>query len=351
MRIIFATKPHLPLLGGAQLTTHFLAGEMIGRGHSVTVIALEPTHQLAQLAEPLPYELISSMVPEQALSELLATRGADCVVVGGYHDRTASWANQMLRAAAPVPTVFYLHDIGTIELAAEANGRIDRVVTVSEFLAGRVRRLGVEATCIEPIVDRRRYRVATSRRVALFINPVAQKGVDVAFALAQARPDITFAFVRCWPLDQPRVAAIEARAGRLCNVQVRHSVTDPRLLYGDARVLLVPSPYPEAWPRVAAEAQASGIPVIGSNVGGVAEAADGVGLFVEPDASIDRWEQALAALWDDEILYRKHVPRARKAAERPSISPRSVGDRFECLVRDLTRADGGEVVERMGQLR
>lgn len=331
MRIIFATKPHLPMLGGAQLTTHYLAEELARRGHSVTVLALEPSKPTPRRRDPFPYELVSTSAPQNLLGELLATERADCVVVGGYHDRTAPWVSAMLCAAGPVPTILYLHDIGTVSLATDA----DRVATVSKFLAERVQRLGVEAVCIEPVVELRRYRVATSRHVALFINPVMQKGVEVAFALAEARPDIPFAFVRCWPLDRTRIAALAARAAPLPNVQVRDSVMDARLLYGDARVLLVPSPYPEAWPRVAAEAQASGIPVIGADVGGIAEAAGGIGLFIDPHAPLAQWEQALVTLWEDERVYREHAERASDAAKRESITPRSVGDRFERLIRTL----------------
>lgn len=347
LRIILATKPHLPVLGGAQLTIHYLAEELVRRGHAVTVLAQPPRHPPRRARGPVPYEVIDASAPAARLSELLEAGPADCVVINGYHDRTAPWAREMLRAAGSVPRIFYLHDIGTVQLAAEERSRIDHVVTVSRFLAERARELGVESVCIEPIVDRHHYATDTSREVALFVNPVGQKGAELAFALAELRPDIPFAFVLCWPLEESAVAAIEARATSLPNVQIRESVTEPRLLYGDARVLLVPSPYPEAWPRVAAEAQASGIPVIGSSTGGVSEAADDAGLFLDPDAPVRRWEQALESLWEDEILYRSHVVRARRAAARDSITPGSAGDRFESLIRALGDGEGdAPAVER-----
>src|SRR5947199_265844 len=84
----------------------------------------------------------------------------------------------------------------------------------THYLAEEVRAAGVHASCIEPIVDRRHYRVASSRETALFVNPVVQKGVEVAFALAEARPDISFAFVRCWRLEPARLESLRARAAR-----------------------------------------------------------------------------------------------------------------------------------------
>jgi len=337
VHIVFATKPHLPVIGGAQLSTHFLAEELVARGHVVTVLAIDPPYKVDSPGGlgSFSYRLINSSVPERELSHLLAGGQADCVVVCGYHERMANWATKMLRAAGPVPTIFYLRDVAAVEVAVRAQPHIDRVVAASAFLVGRLRQLGVDATCIEPIVDRARYGVTTTRRVALLVNPVEQKGVEIVFALARARPDIPFAFALCWPLKDPVLKALRQKAARFGNVELRARVTDPCLLYGDARVLLVPSTYPEAWPRVAAEAQTSGIPVIGSNTGGVSEAAGGVGMFIDPDGPLEQWEQALTELWDYPARYEVHVTRAWAAAERECMTPSSVGARFEALVDDL----------------
>lgn len=318
---------------------HYLARELGSRGHSVTLLALRPEPRISSPLRWSPegagYQLITSETPERELSELIASQRVDRVIVGGYHSRTVEWARRMLAITSGLPTVLYLQDVGAVELAGEPDLKIDRVVAVSRFLAQQAGGAGAGVACIEPIVEHRRYGVATTRRVALFVNPVPQKGVEVALELARARPDVQFAFVRCWHLFDGPLRALRDRAAGSGNVEIRDGVLDPRLLYGDARVLLVPSRYPEAWPRVAAEAQASGIPVIGTQVGGVAEAAGYTGAFVDPEAPMEQWVEALTHMWEDENGYHEHVAEAARAGRRSEISPQSVGDRLESLLRSL----------------
>ena len=323
------------MAGGAQMTTHHLAEELARRGHDVTVVALAPSYRppAPPFAAALGYRVVTSETPAEVLAGMAGE--LDCVIVGGYHDRTVPWAEEMLGAAGGVPAVLYLHDVGALDLTARPELGIGAIVTVSRFLGERVRARGAEATCIEPIVDPDHYRVDTSRRVALFVNPVAQKGVDAALGMAEARPDIPFAFVRCWRIPDAEDEPLRVRARAAGNVELRDTVWDPRELYRDARVLLVPSRYPEGWPRVTAEAQASGIPVVSADVGGASEAANGAAVLVAPDAPDARWAEALGRLWDDAAEYDARAAAAAAAAARQAVSARSVGDRFEALLAGL----------------
>ena len=114
MRILFVTKPHLPAFGGAQLTTHFLAEELIRRGHDVVVFAQQPPFDAPQPPRDTRYGylVLRSSETERDLPGVVAKHEPDCVVVGGYHQEVASWADDMLAIAAPVPTVLYAHDVG-----------------------------------------------------------------------------------------------------------------------------------------------------------------------------------------------------------------------------------------------
>ncbi len=162
---------------------------------------------------------------------------------------------------------------------------------------------GIASAVVPPIVDRSRYLVPTTRRVALFVNPVQKKGLDRVLLLAKARPDIPFAFVRCWYIPPEDLARLQARVEALGNVELRDSVDDPARLYGDARIVLMPSSYPEAWGRVAAEAVAATIPVLASCVGGLPEAVGDGGIVVDPDEHSDEWIRQLSAIWDDVSVY------------------------------------------------
>jgi glycosyltransferase involved in cell wall biosynthesis len=340
LRILFLTKSHLPIVGGAEITTHSLASELLRRGHPVTVLARQdprrPPHP--ETDRSFGYHTLRSARPEDPLPAVLQSFAPAIVVVGGYHAETVDWARRMLIGAGHLPTLLHLHDVASAPLVAEADLEIDGVVSVSSFVAKQVAAYGVEVTCIPPIVDRARYRVRSSRRVALFVNPVPQKGVETAFALARARPDVPFAFTRCWYLAPEALLGLRERARELANVELREGVSDPALLYGDAKLLLVPSTYPEAWARVAPEAQMSAIPVLASDVGGLPEAVGDGGILVDPGGGVELWSEALASVWDDDVAYQRCVSLAERAGTRIDLQPSVVGDRFEALLQQVVGA-------------
>ena len=144
----------------------------------------------------------------------------DVAVVGGNVQGLGGVTEAVLAELRAVPAVLYLHDAPA---AALAELPFDRVLAASRFIAGLVRcRDDVEV--LPPIVDRRRYAVATNSRTALFVNPVPEKGLHTALALATRRPDVPFAFTRCWPMAPPGVASLRAELRRLGNVELRDAV-------------------------------------------------------------------------------------------------------------------------------
>ncbi len=343
MRILFVTKPHLPAVGGAQLTTHFLVQELVRRGHTVTVFAQQPPFDAPHPPRDSGhgYLVIHSSDTATDLPGVIGEHSPDCVVVGGYHQELTSWVDTMLMMSAPLPTVLYAHDVGVTVGAFDRSRRADAVVAVSRFVAERLAEQGIASSVVPPIVDRSRYLVPTTRRVALFVNPVEKKGLDRALSLAEARPDIPFAFVRCWYIPPQDLARLHARVEALGNVELRDSVDDPARLYGDARVVLMPSTYPEAWGRVAAEAVAATIPVLASSIGGIPEAMGDGGIVVDPGAPIDEWTRQLGVLWDDASVYDHYVARAEAAARtRHDMAAASVGATFEALVDRVIASSG-----------
>jgi glycosyltransferase involved in cell wall biosynthesis len=338
MRIVFATKKHLPALGGGQLTVHHLARELSARGHSVTVLSHEPP---GARSDDLDYPVVRSTARGEALSALLAETWADAVVVHAYHRSMRPWAESILDAAHALPTVLYLHDAGSVELAVDRHADVGAVAAVSAHLAGLVAEAGTAAEVVYPMVDARDYRVPTTRRRVLFVNPAASKGLDAMCSLAALEPEIAFVWARCWPLSPEVVEYVESQAGRLDNVEFRRdAVRDPAELYRDARVLLVPSVAEEAYGRVAREALMSGIPVIASDVGGLPESVGEGGVLMRRGASPEEWAVALRSLLDDEALYADYVARAERQAATESTSAAVVGDQFERLLERAAQTAG-----------
>ena len=163
--------------------------------------------------------------------------------------------------------------------------------------------LGVDSRVIYPVIDGAQYRVLPGGSHCVFVNPHPSKGIAIALALAAACPDIPFLIVEAWTLDGPAHSANRLRAAALPNVTWLRRVADMRTVYAQARVMLVPSQWEEAFGRVVAEAQVSGIPALVSDIGGLPEAVGPGGCLVPPTARL-----ATAAL--------RHAARPDMAAAR-----------------------------------
>src|SRR5204862_7081227 len=107
----------------------------------------------------------------------------------------------------------------------------------------------------------------------------------------------------------------------------------PAVVYlHDARVLLVPSVTAEGWGRVVREAQASGIPVVATGVGGLPEAVGSGGIVVPPAAGFEGLLRALAMLWDDREAYAVAAERSEHQGADPATSSNTVAPAFERLL-------------------
>jgi glycosyltransferase involved in cell wall biosynthesis len=82
----------------------------------------------------------------------------------------------------------------------------------------------------------------------------------------------------------------------LPNVTVLEPRAEVGEIYAQTRLLLVPSQWEETFGRVAIEAFANGIPVIGSSVGGLKEHVGEAGILVEEKRDVGAWVRAIEEL-------------------------------------------------------
>jgi glycosyltransferase involved in cell wall biosynthesis len=205
-----------------------------------------------------------------------------------------------------LPINFYFHDVYFDIVGGDLRAlRGVRFISNSAFTRDRVReKFNIDSEVIPPIFfNADAYEVATSRKNVTFINPIPLKGSDIAFSLAGLCPDIPFHFVQSWSLNAEQEKDLKDKLSRLPNVRFSRPVYDMRSVYGEAKVMLVPSQVDEAWGRVVSEAQCSGIPALFSRAGGLPEAAGDGGVCLERDAPAEDWANALRMLWRDEALY------------------------------------------------
>jgi glycosyltransferase involved in cell wall biosynthesis len=344
LRVLFVGKAPLSHVGGAEMSTHYLAVALAARSNVVlaaTSMKRRSIQGVANLAMAgltgrvskhvdarANYGVVTSIRPLQTLSWVEKRFSPDVVVVTGTDPEFAASA---LEANASLPTVLYVRVEDSIPVALRAHA--DVVVTNSEFMAGSIQDLGIDAEFLPSVFPIVKYSFSPRREKVLFVNPVPKKGVAIALHLAEHRPDIPFVFSLSWRVKSGTLRQLRKTARSLGNVEIRKATRDPARLYRDCRLLLVPSQCAEAWPRVVSEAQISGTPVLASNMGGIPEAVGLGGVVVDPPDSKTAWVDALSEVWDDPSRYRELAERAFLHSRRAQLSEESIVHRFDTLLR------------------
>jgi glycosyltransferase involved in cell wall biosynthesis len=334
MDIAFVSgNPHMPqVMGGVEINTHALAGELMRRGNAVCVLAKLSLRnrfglwRAARLAasggsfwvdRDLGYPVFRSRRPTAHAGAL--PRPTIAIVQNGpMLDLAAGFAR------IGIPAIAYLHGLGFETWPDQPDDLpFCGYIANSRFTAGRFRRrFGLEPTVLPPLFRRGDYATTATGSMVTFINPVAVKGVDLALQIARHCPRIPFAFVLGWPLGLREKARLEREVARLPNVELRARTTDMRTIYRDTRILLVPSQWEdETWGRVATEAQFSGIPVVASDRGGLPEAVGPGGIVLPHDAPACDWVDALAALWPGGARYAELSEAALDHSRRADLDP------------------------------
>lgn len=354
--------------GGSGLSQRQLAARLQARGHNVLLLAdPEQGHRLARYLYKRQVNLTTKLrgsavrpallplqrrfgrraarasgydvpvlltpFPENAYRTVRRDFTPD-VVVASSIDRV-SWRRLLAQLRADgVPSVLYLREASALSHLTISRAVPDLLIANAETLAAEAQRAGYECPMIPSVVEVDRALVESTRERVLLVNPMRSYGADRVWALADARPDIPFAVQESLALTSDERSVVVAECSRRPNIELRPRTDDVASVYRDARILLVPHRMDNR-PRVVAEAQANGIPVIASGYPGLVEAVGPGGLLVDPAAAPEAWLSTLACLWDDVSRYAMVADAARRHAQRPDIDPAAVTSRFEAAVTGL----------------
>lgn len=347
MKIVLASAhPYLPqIAGGAQSNMHEVARALADRGHQVSVLAGLTGAGRFGLASRLALKLGRPYVTDRRLGypvhrHWLAWEAVAALCRRDRPDVALIQSGLPARMAAAfrrsgVPTAIHFHNVETDDLEGMSAGAGDCYIANSTFTARRTQALyDVSPQVIVPTFLPELYR--THRNVdgyITFINPHPKKGVQLMVEAAQRLPERKFLFVKSWTLNGHDLAFVETAAGSLPNVTLIEPTADMRAIYAQTVLLALPSQWEEAWGRVATEAHFSGIPVIGSDRGGIPEAIGPGGVLLPPAASADDWVREIRALLDNPGRYAELSAAARAYADRPQIHLQRQMEAFEEVCR------------------
>lgn len=171
------------------------------------------------------------------------------------------------------------------------------VVALSGFISDVVQAtFGVDTRVIRTMVDINDVRAEEREPECItMMNPRTElKGGDIFLEIAGVMPDTQFVIA-----GEFASSAQRETAATLNNITYLGWMDDVREVYRRTKVLLVPSLVEEGGPRVIVEAFANGIPVVGTNRGGIPEFIDDAGAIVDEPHSISQWVKEIEAVIDN----------------------------------------------------
>ena len=352
MHVLFVTdRAYLPQAGGgSQRSADALLRRLATRGHRcelAATLAPGPWQLTARLAHAasrgrrhLPADTGNGYPVHRAapwhlgalLGGLLARGRPDVIIVDSPHALALVLS---LPGASSVPVVWRVADLASIARAPRM-AHPERVMLVanSDFCARRVAEsLGGDVRTVYPIVETERVLTPpTDPAYVTLVSPLRIKGLDLTLAIARLMPTQPFLLQEGWRMSNAEWQALEARVAPLRNVTIRRFARDVRPMYANTRVLLIPSRCEEAFGRVAVEAQANGIPVFATRVGGLPESVGDGGRLFELTDPASTWAVALGAVLSDATQHAALSERARRNAERPEFAPEAGVVRFEGIL-------------------
>lgn len=291
---------------GAEWMTHSMLRALAARGHDVRV------HLFRRSSFWGRYELQGVQVwPASVASRSAGALGAVADVVISHLEGVPFAKDAAARGRVPVISVCHNTHEQTFE---EASG-VDLAVYNSQwmreaagnFYAAAHHAPPMRSLVVRPPVFAEDYRTTPGDRVTL-INLNENKGAHLFWELARRMPDVLFLGVRGSYGDQ----IVE----QLPNVEVLPHTPGSGMrdmVYARTRLLLAPSEY-ESWGRVAAEASASGIPVLAHPTPGLIECLGGAGLLLDRNQP-DDWEKAIRHLMSSPAAWERASAAAASRSE------------------------------------
>jgi glycosyltransferase involved in cell wall biosynthesis len=369
LRILLAHNSlYFPSFGGGDKSNRLLMEALAARGHAVRVVA-RVEHFSGEAHAALVRDLTArgTEAVSQPASVEFQLNGVEVRILTGHSNLRAYFGAQM-RAFEPEIIIASTDDPAHLMLEValrsarahvvylvratialpfgpdtglpsafqtEALRLADGVVAVSQSAARYARDWGgVDAVHVPiSLLDRGGHPNLGrfDNRFVTLVNPCGVKGIAIFLALADRFPRLEFAAVPTWGTTAADLAALRARA----NVAILPPADNIDDLLRQTRVMLTPSLWAEARSRMILEAMSRGIPVMASNVGGLAEAMLGMDYLLPvnpvtqykaavdelmvpaveiPPQEIGPWEMVLERLSSDRRHYEHVAARSRRAA-------------------------------------
>lgn len=294
--------------GGRESSINDLSNILINQNHDVRVIANRGSIKyffynfIKRIKWKSKYKIDRVKDEFEFTKKLISHKKVDIVI---YNIKNENIIHNIENASS-IKKIFYIRDVENLDSirGISINSNI-LFIANSKFVSNKIYKYtNRQSLVIPPLIDENNYLTTTNKKYVTFINPVKEKGLDLALEIAYSCKEIPFLFVECWPLSNKKMEELQHSLSKLPNVKLVRASHDMKTIYSQTGILLVPSMCEEAFGRVVIEAQISGIPVIASNIGGLPESVGEGGILIDPNNKPDTWSRFVRDVWhsDKQIL-------------------------------------------------
>lgn len=363
MKIILTMNlPYTRIFGGANKSNKSLAEEFAKKGHEVIVVApalATPSHitheellaELSAAGHTVQKEdgyytfsidgvkihaVINASKLRNKLIQKVKQENPDWVMISA-EDPSQTLLNAAFEAA-PDKVIYLAHTPQMFPFGVESMypgekrtqtiGKSRLIVTISDFVADYIR----SNTGFEVLVNHPPHfgegpydKIADfDNKYVLTMNPCGVKGIDIFVGLAEAFPNVSFAYVPGWGTTPSDVSRME----KIPNITQLNNEPDLNDLLKQAKLLLMPTLWSEGFGMATVDAMLRGIPVLASDYGGLKEAKLGTDFSIPitpiqgftgeldenslpqailPKQDLTPWTAAIQELCFDKESYEKQV--------------------------------------------
>jgi glycosyltransferase involved in cell wall biosynthesis len=325
--ILFSDHTFIPhRAGGRESSINDLANFLNMQGHYVRVLAKKPKEsEFSNKIVSFKYTVIEALEPFITLAAINLTEKIDFII----SSVDARNFNKFFEYS-PSGTCLFLRDDQGHELLDNKEINEYIVIANSVFTAASAEKfISRRIKVFPPLINIENYIVSSKGDKVVFINPVEKKGIEVVLAVAAQLPNIPFLICEGWPLNDAQWSLLVERCQSLPNITLRRRQTDMKVIYKEACILFAPSQWEEAWGRVVTESQASGIPSVVSDAGGLRESCGIGGIVLSKNASINEWSETIKEIYNSK---EKQNELAQLALQQTKIYQKKVGNYITELV-------------------
>lgn len=261
--------------------------------------------------------VVDSSYFQQALFKALDTISPDIVITQlDGSEIVISAAN-----ARSIPSLLCITDAeqeSLQKIVSKKSAQPSGIICVSHFVRKQIP-VTINTPCTvfpPPIISSDYLTKKDNRQYITCINPVRLKGGEVLEKIIEAFPNQEFLIVKGW--YDPIHDGFNFKKYR--NVTIIKKQYSMKKIYAKTKILLIPSLWNEAIPRVAIEASLNGIPVIASDKGGISEALGKSGIYIHSPNSIPSWKKAISELLSNKKRYATLSRLAKSQAKKFDVN-------------------------------